>query len=166
MDDVDVRAVLAAIPLFADTLDGEALDDLAAKSSVTFFPAGTFLMTEGEFGGSMFAVVDGRVAVTLHDADGREHAVATLGAGEIVGEIALMTGQRRSATGAAETEVVAVEIPKFALEEMFARSPDLIDRFGAVLAGRQAQLRRIEAEASQGHAISAQIRRWFARPRR
>lgn len=166
MDDVDPRAVLATIPLFADTLDGEALDDLAAKTNVAYFPTGTFLVTEGEFGGSMFAIVEGKVAVTLRGAEGDERGVAKLGPGEIVGEIALMTGQRRSATAAADGDVVAVEIPKFALEEMFRRSPDLIDRFGAVLAGRQAQLRRIGVEGSPGHDIATQIRRFFARPRR
>jgi CRP-like cAMP-binding protein len=166
VDDVDRRAFLAGMPIFADTLDAEGLDHLAAGSTVAFFPKDTLLMSEGEFGGSMFAVVEGRVAVTLHDADGRGHGVAELGPGEVVGEIALMTGQRRSATVKASTDVVAIEIPKFALEETFIRSPGLIDRLGAVLAGRQARLRRVEAEASQGHAIAAQIRRFFARPRR
>jgi CRP-like cAMP-binding protein len=166
MDDVDRRAFLATMPLFADTLDGEGLDRLAAESTVAFFPKGTYLMSEGEFGGSMFAVVEGSVAVTLDDPDGRGHDVAELGPGEIVGEIALMTGQRRSATVVAACDVVAIEIPKFVLEETFTRSPELIDRFGAVLAGRQAGLRRVEAEAAQGHAIAAQIRRFFARPRR
>lgn len=166
MDDVDRRAFLAKMPLFADTLDGEGLDHLAAESALAFFPKDTILMSEGEFGGSMFAVVEGRVGVTLGDAGRRGHEVAELGPGEIVGEIALMTGQRRSATVVAETDVVAIEIPKFALEEMFTRSPELIDRFGAVLAGRQAKLRRVEAEAAHGHAIAAQIRRFFARPRR
>ncbi len=167
MDDVDPRAILAAIPLFAETLDAEALDDLAAKTRVAFFPAGAHLMAEGDFGGSMFAIAKGAVAVTLHDARGDQHRVARLGPGEIVGEFALMTGQRRSATAAAETDVAAVEIAKFALEEMFARSPELIDRFGAVLAGRQAQLRRIESEAAVSqNDIASQIRRLFARPRR
>jgi CRP-like cAMP-binding protein len=164
MDDVDRRAFLATMPLFADTLDGEGLDRLAAESTLAFFPKGTFLMSKGEFGGSMFAVVEGTVTVTLDDPGG--HEVAELGPGEIVGEIALMTGQRRSATVVATGDVVAIEIPKFVLEETFTRSPELIDRFGAVLAGRQAGLRRVEAEAAQGHAIAAQIRRFFARPRR
>jgi CRP-like cAMP-binding protein len=165
MDDVDRRAFLATMPLFAETLDSESLDHLAAQSLVAFFPQGTFLMSEGEFGASMFAVVEGTLTVTLLDRDGRAHEVAELGRGEIVGEMALMTGQRRSATVAAASDVVAIEIPKFALEEIFLRSPQLIDRFGAVLAGRQAGLRRVEAEANQGHVIAAQIRRFFARPR-
>jgi len=166
MDDVDRRAFIGGMPIFAETLDGEALDHLAAESTLTFFPKGTFLMSEGEFGKAMFAVVSGVVAVTLLDPDGKVHEVAEVGPRGIVGEIALMTGQRRSASVAASSDVVAIAIPKHALEETFARSPQLIDRLGAMLAGRQAGLRRVEAEAAQEHGIATQIRRFFARPRR
>lgn len=162
MDDVDRRAFLGAMPLFAETLDARALDHLAAESRVVFFPADAFLMSEGEFGAVMFAIVAGTALVTLHDPRGGEHEVAEVGPGQVVGEMALLTGQRRSATVQARDELVAIEIPKFALEQTFTRSPELIDRFGAVLAGRQAGLRRVEAEAEQGRAIAAQIRRFFA----
>lgn len=166
MDDVDRRSVLGAMPLFADTLDGAAIDRLASESTLAFFPAGSYLMSEGEFGASMFAIVEGSATVTLHDADGLAHTIADLGPREIVGEIAVMTGQRRSATVVAKTDVIAIEIPKFALEETFARAPEFIDRIGAVLAGRQARLRRVEADAASGPSIATQIRRFFARPRR
>ena len=133
MDDIDVRAVLAAIPLFAETLDARQLDHLAAQSEPAFFPAGTFLISEGDFGDSMFAIVTGEAAVMLHDARGGEHAVAAVRPGELVGEMSILTGMRRKATVMARTDVATLEIKKPALEEMFARAPDLIDRFGAVL---------------------------------
>ena len=167
MDGVDVRGVLAAIPLFAETLDQVELDHLAAESRVVVFPAGALVMAEGDFGASMFAIVEGSVAVTLHDRRGDERGVAELHGGEFFGEMSLLTGQRRSATVVASTDLTAIEITKVVLEELFARSPELIDRFGGVLAGRQAQLSRIAADVPGHRAdVISQIRRFFARPRR
>jgi CRP-like cAMP-binding protein len=161
LEDIDARAVLAAIPLFADTLDARQLDRLAAQCEPAFFPAGAFIISEGDFGDSMYAVVSGEVGVTLHDARGGEHGVASVMPGEIVGEMSILTGMRRQATVVAKTDVAALEITKPALEEMFARAPDLIDRFGAVLAERQATLSRVAAEAATPQDIASRIRRFF-----
>ena len=50
-----------------------------------------------------------------------------LGAGDIVGEMAVLTGLRRTAV-VAETDVAAIEISKTTLESLFAKAPELIDR--------------------------------------
>jgi CRP/FNR family cyclic AMP-dependent transcriptional regulator len=162
-DEVDIREVLAAIPLFAEVLDPPLLEALAHKSGVVLFPAGSILMTEGDFATSMFAIVAGEVEVTIADKRGVEHDVAKLRKGDIVGEMSLMTGARRSATVAALTPVVAVEITKFSLETIFSRAPELIDRFGEVLHKRQAELDQITAEADRPGKddIVSQIRRFF-----
>ena len=162
MEDIDARGVLAAIPLFAETLNPRQLDHLAAQCEPVFFPAGTFLISEGDFGDSMFAIVDGEASVTLHDDRGEEHGVASVKAGEIVGEMSILTGMRRKATVVAHTDVAALEITKPALEEMFARAPELIDRFGGVLAGRQAVLDRVAADAASHNDFASRIRRFFA----
>lgn len=142
--DWDARAFLGSIPLFADVLSAEQLGALAAHAHPAFFRSGTLLMSQGELGGSMFALVDGAVEVRFTGHDGREQRVATLGPGEIVGEMSLFTGDRRTATVAAASNVNALEIGKASLERIFARSPDLLDKFAAVLAGRQAELNALD----------------------
>ena len=67
MNDFEIRPVLAALPLFAETLGPRDLDHLAAQCRVDYFPAGAFLMTEGDFADAMFALVEGEVQVTFHD---------------------------------------------------------------------------------------------------
>ena len=104
------------------------------------FPAGSILMTEGDFATSMFAIVEGTVSVAVADRDGADRHVAELKRGDVVGEMSLMTGARRSATVTATTEVVALEVTKFSLEAILTRAPELIDRFGEILARRQAEL--------------------------
>jgi CRP/FNR family transcriptional regulator, cyclic AMP receptor protein len=157
--------ILAAIPLFAEVLDADQIERLAARCHVAVFPAGALLMTEGDYGTSMFALVEGKVSVTLADKRGGAHGVADLSAGDFVGEMSLLTGARRSATVTARTEVVAVEITKVALEEVLARAPDLIDRFGLVLTRRRAELDQVAVDVAHADKddLVSQIRRFFGR---
>jgi CRP/FNR family cyclic AMP-dependent transcriptional regulator len=163
MAEVDTHAVLSSIPLFAEVLDGPLLDALAHKSGIVIFPAGSILMTEGDFATSMFAIVEGTVSVSFADAHGGTHSVAALKAGDIVGEMSLMTGARRSATVVAISDVTALEITKYSLEVILTRAPELIDRFGEVLNRRQAELNQIAADAERSHKddIVTQIKRFF-----
>ena len=156
------REVIGAIPLFGGVLSATLLDGLAAKSNLMVFPAGTTLMSEGDFGVAMYAVAEGSVIVSLIDRHGHEQRVATLGSGDIVGEMSLMTGARRNATVVATTGVTALEITKVALEDILKQAPELIGRFGDVLSRRQAELDRIAADADHdAHTIAYQIRRFF-----
>ena len=161
MEEIDARDVLAGIPLFREALDNRQIAHLAAQCEVVAFPAGALIMAEGDFGDSMFAIVEGDVSVTVHDRRGDEHGVALLMAGDIVGEMSLMTGARRAATVEAVTSVVAVEITKFALEGIFTRAPELIDRFALVLAARAAKLKEVTAEADSHVDLVGRIRRIF-----
>lgn len=140
------KEVLLAIPLFADVLAPEHISALAAASHPAFFRIGTLLMSQGDLGGSMFAIVDGTVAVNFIDREGREQRVAALGPGEVVGEMSLFTGDRRTATVTAQTNVNALEISKTSLEKMFAKSPELLDKFAGILAARQAELKAIAGQ--------------------
>ena len=153
---------LSKIPLFADALDREHLAVLAAKAHHVTFPTGSTLMASGDFGVAMFVIVTGRVDVRLATEEGETHEITHLGAGDIVGEMSLMTGDRRNANVTADTEVSALEITKVSLEEIFAIAPQLIDRFSAILATRQAELDRIAAESAASAAdIAARIRGFF-----
>jgi CRP-like cAMP-binding protein len=164
MEAFDASGILAGIPLFAETLNRRQLAHLAAQCRLAIYPPGAVLMAEGDFGDAMFAIVDGEVEVTLQNRRGDEHPVAMLRAGDIVGEMSLLTGMRRTATAVARGEAAALEITKVTFEEMFARAPELIDRFSQVLARRQLELSRIAAEAdASADAIGARIRRFFAR---
>ncbi len=158
------RAFLATIPLFAETLDDEQLSFLAAQSRPALFRAHTRLMSQGSLGGSMFVIAKGEVSVNLVDEHGREQIVATLGPGEIVGEMSLFTGDRRTATVSAVNNVEAVEITKWSLERVFAKAPELVDTFAALLAERQAELNQLSGAGASGarDAFLGQARKTFA----
>ena len=102
-------------------------------------------MHQGDFGSSMFGILHGRASVTFVDRLDRANAVTTVAAGEVVGEMAMLTGDRRSATVTAVTDVDAVEITRSALEKLFVEAPELMDAFAASLARRKAQLDQLTA---------------------
>lgn len=166
---MNARDILAKVPLFADALAADEIGFLAAQSRPAFFRAGTRLMNQGEFGGAMFVIVSGEVSVMFVDAEAREQAVARLGAGDVVGEMSLFTGDRRTATVVAIDNVDALEITKSSLERVFARAPELLDTFARVLAKRQAELRAVSAADDPGDSdfrkrARKMFRGLFARP--
>ncbi len=150
---VDAKESLRAIDFFAEILTPEQIDAVGAKSRVTLFQPGTHLMTEGEFGSSMFAIVHGHVEVTIQPRKDRPIFVAELGPGDIVGEMSMLTGARRVATVKAKDTVTVVEIGKVAFEGMLAQKPELIDTLGALLERRQGELK--EAAAAGQPRLSA-----------
>ncbi len=139
----DIREALQSIQLFSDVLRPDQLDLLAEQCSPVFFPAGASLMVHGELGASMFCITNGLVSLTLK----RGHEFRKLGAGNVVGEMELLTGAPRTATVTALTDVAALEITKAALMELFARSPELIESFKAVFAIRQKMLEQMIGKA-------------------
>ena len=67
------------------------------------YAEGAVLMSEGDIGRQAFLIVEGTVEVSL-----RGRRLAVLGAGELVGEMALMDGERRSATVTTRSDVRAL----------------------------------------------------------
>lgn len=83
---------LRTVPAFSSFTDGD-LDEVAALADLVSVPEGTTLVHEGARGTEVFLIVEGEVRVS-HEGD----EVATLGAGDFVGEMALLDRGRRSAT--------------------------------------------------------------------
>src|SRR5256885_475524 len=117
VEPVRPRIVLASIPFFAEVLDGEEIDILGGNISPRPFPAGAVLIREDDSGDSMFVIVSGEVDVSVGDPGaGLGRRLARLGAGDVVGEMSLMTGARRIATVTAISPVTALEVTKAAIE--------------------------------------------------
>ena len=136
---MDTRKFLRSISFFSEALSSPELDVLADYARSVEFDPGSALIREGDLSDSMFVIVSGKVTVSVHDM-GESRSVATLGPGELVGEMALMTGAPRTATVAAQTPVVALEIGRSAVESLLSANPTLWIGLAAMLAKRQQQL--------------------------
>jgi CRP-like cAMP-binding protein len=144
---MEPQDVLKLTPFFGAILDQSELDMLAEELRVTDYPRGTVIMHQGETGSSLFVIVSGKVGVSVHSPGG-ETVVTTLGAGDIVGEMSLMTGARRSATVTASRKLTVVEVTKAALERLLFGNRDLVRRFAEMVEQRQAELTTISRGGS------------------
>lgn len=95
------------------------------------FPAGAVIMEEGTEGHLMYVVIEGEVGISLK---GKELAVAR--AGEIVGEMALINAELRSATVAARTDCKLAPIDQTSFEALLRHVPDFSMHVMNVLASR------------------------------
>jgi SulP family sulfate permease len=104
--------------------------------------AGDVLLRQGdESDTTLYLIESGRLAITLDgQADGQR--LACLMAGNIVGEMALYSNIHRSATVTAESDSVVWALPRVALENLQAASPDTTLRVHAFV--MQTMARRIQ----------------------
>jgi CRP-like cAMP-binding protein len=82
--------------------------------------AGTRLTREGDFGHGFFAIEEGTADVFRG-----EERIATLGPGDVFGEIALLTSGRRTASVVATSPMTLIALFKRDLWQVEERSPTL-----------------------------------------
>ncbi len=92
---------------------------------------GTVLCLEGAPGDSMFLIVEGEAEIFKGP-----QRLAALGAGEIFGEMALLTGEERSATVRAKTAMELYELDKSDFDAMLTYAPQLSSGLSRILARR------------------------------
>ena len=124
-----------ANPLFAE-LDDETLQEVAEIARDHVLAPGEAVVVAGERGTSAFIVVRGAAEVVV-ELDGEERVLEVLGAGEVFGEIALLTGERRTATVRAATALTLLEIGHDPLAELMERQPGLRDHVWRAYARRR-----------------------------
>lgn len=136
---------LAAVDIFAP-LSTEETTMLAQAATSHVFAPGETVIRAGDPGSSMFVVHNGRVAVQLNE-NGRARTVATLSEGAFFGEMALFTGEPRTASIVAQEETEVLEIGHQAMKLVFDANPDLVESLSHVITER---LQGLAASANQG----------------
>ena len=144
---VEPVEVLRTVPFFADVLTAEELEQLADHARFVAFPEGATPIEEDGPGHAMYVVASGEAVVSV---DGEAEPVARLGPGAVVGEMSLLTGARRSATVTAAAPLEMIEVSKQALAHVLANSPDLVDRFAAMIHRRQMELDKLAGGSAWG----------------
>lgn len=105
------------------------------------------IVCQGAPGDSMFIVAKGVVAVTLIDEKSGVHEVAQLSEGQYFGEMALLTGEPRTATIRAATDVIVLEIPKKALEGILEQRPQLAQNIAEIVSEKKVKNEEILAKS-------------------
>jgi CRP/FNR family transcriptional regulator len=135
--------VLSQVPLFSGLTTHE-LQVIGAACREREYPAGATLLRQGETGVGLFVILSGRVRVTQRRDDGTERELATLGRGDVVGEVALLDDLPRSATATALEPTRALVLPVWDFRAALREAPEIGIKLLAVLSRR---LRHAEQDA-------------------
>ncbi len=115
----DIFNQLRPLQLFAP-FDDAQIEQLAANSDLQRYQAGETLVQQGEVGDSLFVVKSGTARVDIHSGKNYITTVATRVPGDYFGEMSLLTGERRSASVIAETEMEVIIVDKEAIAEVLS----------------------------------------------
>jgi small-conductance mechanosensitive channel/CRP-like cAMP-binding protein len=154
---------LAAVDIFAP-LSAEETAMLAKAAVSHVFAPSELVIRAGDPGSSMFVVHNGRVSVQITE-NGRPLTVATLNEGDFFGEMALFTGEPRTASVVALEETEVLEIGHEAMKRVFETNPDLVESLSHIIAERR-QVLTARADASTGEGdgragLLSAIKRFF-----
>jgi NTE family protein/lysophospholipid hydrolase len=123
-----MRAALRASPTFA-RLGDAALEMLCRRMTEIRLPAGEAVFEHGERGDALYLVIDGRLR-SEGDAGGAAQAQSGIGPGELVGEMQILIGGRRTATVRAVTDAALARLDKSELEQLAREAPEIVVALG------------------------------------
>lgn len=128
------------LPSIFGPLEPEVRAQIEQQLEWVHLPRGEALFRQGDVGDGWYLVMTGRLRVVVTDAStGEERAVAELGRGDSVGEMALITGDRRNATPYAIRDSLLVRFSRHAFERIMTQHPRALLSICATLVKRSQQ---------------------------
>jgi MFS family permease len=115
----DFDLLAGFLPVFGQLSDRDRTN-LIAQSHVSETSEGSRIITEGDVGDAAYFILSGRTVAGTASADGEYRALSTMSAGDFFGEIAALTGSRRTANVVAEEATTVMEVPAAALRQLMA----------------------------------------------
>jgi len=134
--------VLAKVPVFVPFAPAE-LETLSLECERLDFGRGERIVHQDDPGDAMYVVVEGTAIVTVRAEPGAEREVARLARGEFFGEMALLTGEPRTASVSALDDLAVLVIHKDSLQGLLARRPGLLQEMAEIVEARRQGLRAI-----------------------
>jgi di/tricarboxylate transporter/CRP-like cAMP-binding protein len=132
-----VVTTLRTVSLFAE-LPREVLARLVSEFDELEFPAGRTVFSQDDPGDALYVVVSGAVEVR-GERGGQGERVAVLGPGDCFGEMALVTGDPRSATVVALADTRLLRLDKERFQALSERHPVFLRELARVLCRRIAR---------------------------
>jgi type IV pilus assembly protein PilB len=130
------QSFLHQVPFFS-ALSAEACGLLETRTRRRDFLPQSTIVREGSTDGAAYFVLSGRVAVRRRDPDtGVDFILAELGPGQMFGEMALLTGQPRTASVLAIDETTCAVLEHADFEQALVAHPELASPLMRMLAER------------------------------
>ena len=126
LDLVDYSVLIKGVSPFREMTDDE-LETLSKWVLVRPYKRDATLFVEGLPGEDLYIVIDGGVNITKK-ANGSDVQLASIGPGEIVGEMSLIDSRPRSATGKTNADSTLAIITKKYFGEMLKSDPKIASK--------------------------------------
>ncbi len=140
------EVMLSRVEIFR-VLSEEDFRYLAENSKRKRYALDEYIIKQHEEGSTMYVIAEGVVNVEITDKNGNIIEVARLGVTDFFGEMALLTGEPRTASIKAIRPCVALEVSKETMAHLLNKNPDLHTRLSQILAQRKVGL-------SEAYALS------------
>ena len=152
-------------------LDEQERALLAERVETVKYDDGAMIFNVGDPGDSMYIVTSGEVQLSVKTKTGEEMFLESPGPGEFFGEISLLDEGPRTASARAKSAVVAIEIDRGDLDELFRLAPaaamDLLAATGRRLRHnamiiRNAATRNANEEIADNRSVVMKVADWIA----
>lgn len=141
-------------PLNPNTTLGSISKELLAILEPHFqqreFRTGEHLICQGDQGDCLYVVLKGRVKIFSQEDTGAIHQIAHAGPGDVLGEMALLTGEARSAHAVADEDVTALSLSAKTVHHLTEQYPALSQLMTDLVAKR---LGSVEYDALAGKSL-------------
>ncbi len=123
------------VPLLA-RLSTDDRKALAAAGRLRTYAQGDVIVRQGDPGDAMHVIIEGEVRIFIANAEGNEVTIATMGPGDIIGELSLLDGRPRAATMVTNAPTRTFSVSRKAFTEWLESRPAAALALLATLAGR------------------------------
>jgi len=134
--------MLRGVDIFS-VLSEEELVGVAERMQYAPFARGDVITKQGNIAHWLYIVAFGEVEVRYEPAAGQAQVLATLRAGPFFGEMALLTGDARSATVIAKTDVECYRLDRAAFQGLLLSRPEIAEGMSRVIASRRPELEKV-----------------------
>jgi CRP/FNR family cyclic AMP-dependent transcriptional regulator len=146
---MDRRKLLGSVSIFS-SLEEKELDLLLRATTTKRLEAKEMLFRKGDPGNQLYGILSGSLKVMVTGSDGKDVIFTLLGPGRIIGEIALLDAEARSASAVAVERTELLTLHRRELIPFLEGHPRAAIGLAGVLA---AMVRRLSERAEDRHTM-------------
>jgi CRP-like cAMP-binding protein len=152
------QEVLASVTLFA-SLSEDDRADVAERLQYAPFARGDTITKQGNKAHWLYILAFGEAEVLYEPPGGAPQAIGMVRAGEFFGEMALVSGDARTATAVAKTDVECYRLDRASFQELLLGKPQIAEEIKRIMGTRHSDLERArQAFAIAGPVAEAEVR--------
>ena len=136
------------------TLSTESYREIEENLEVVHLKGGEPLFSQGDPGDSMYMVMGGRLRAVGRADGGGERMLGEISRGESVGEMALITGEPRSAGIVAIRDSVLIRLSKATFERLIRSQPELLLNLSRLVVRRLTRFERGRGRNSRIRSVA------------